>query len=362
MTPPTVEERIREIEKLMGDFHPKSELVNRVNWLLAQLKASREALRIAEDTMAPMHGSREPLAVYQLSLGHALNRVRAALGEESQESTETVTVGPGRQSQEHDNEAVSVEQAEGEVSSNESGHQVNPGDAESRPAASPSPSPQSAVDIQLNCALVPWCPQCGPEPRVDGDGCCAVCGCDCGEVPDWRPIKEAAKLLRRERDEALAERDDIRAFHETCGELLGRRHEENDRLCEERDALAAKVHELEQEGVANAIRQANECTRHTEGWRSRAFAAEQRLREAEVALRKIDNGECPLVPNAYGYRADPPDCRIITAAYFAAAQSQPGREKCAACTADDDVTGPHSRWCPLYAGAAKAEKAGGEEG
>jgi len=23
-----------------------------------------------------------------------------------------------------------------------------------------------------------FCPQCGPRPRIDEDGCCATCGCD----------------------------------------------------------------------------------------------------------------------------------------------------------------------------------------
>lgn len=37
--------------------------------------------------------------------------------------------------------------------------------------------------------VVPWCPQCGPEPRCDEDGCCATCGATCGEVPDWRQAR-----------------------------------------------------------------------------------------------------------------------------------------------------------------------------
>jgi len=24
-----------------------------------------------------------------------------------------------------------------------------------------------------------WCPQCGPDVKVDEDGCCIHCGCDC---------------------------------------------------------------------------------------------------------------------------------------------------------------------------------------
>ena len=56
----------------------------------------------------------------------------------------------------------------------------------------------------------PWCAQCGPDVRVDEDGCCASCGDDVtGEGADeahrWR--NEALKL-RREKGAAMKPKTD----------------------------------------------------------------------------------------------------------------------------------------------------------
>ena len=51
-------------------------------------------------------------------------------------------------------------------------------------------------------SVVSWCPECGPEPRCDEDGCCLACGASCGEVPDWRPYAARVGALEAELAEA----------------------------------------------------------------------------------------------------------------------------------------------------------------
>jgi hypothetical protein len=55
--------------------------------------------------------------------------------------------------------------------------------------------------------IVPWCPQCGPEPGICEDGTCSTCGCDVGMVPDWR-----ASALKGEAFGRDAERAAVVAF------------------------------------------------------------------------------------------------------------------------------------------------------
>lgn len=70
-------------------------------------------------------------------------------------------------------------------------------------------------------AVVSWCPQCGPEPACDEDGCCQQCGADTGEVPDWRSLKlridelEQQTLASRRAVAELA--DEARALLEAAG-------------------------------------------------------------------------------------------------------------------------------------------------
>lgn len=49
-------------------------------------------------------------------------------------------------------------------------------------------------------AVIVWCPQCGPEPRSDEDGCCQQCGATIGEVPDWISLRTRAEAAEAERD------------------------------------------------------------------------------------------------------------------------------------------------------------------
>jgi len=51
-----------------------------------------------------------------------------------------------------------------------------------------------------------WCPQCGPDVKVDEDGCCVHCGCDC--------TGEGAEL-------ALRHARHIHLLHEAIRGLLG---------------------------------------------------------------------------------------------------------------------------------------------
>lgn len=53
--------------------------------------------------------------------------------------------------------------------------------------------------------VITWCPQCGPEPHSDEDGCCVMCGCDIGEIPDFITLQGKLGKAEAERDEARAE-------------------------------------------------------------------------------------------------------------------------------------------------------------
>lgn len=64
-----------------------------------------------------------------------------------------------------------------------------------------------------NRKVISWCPQCGPNPGCDEDGCCGACGCDVGEIPDYIAIQ-------KERDEALARAEKAEADLKINAHLL----------------------------------------------------------------------------------------------------------------------------------------------
>lgn len=41
----------------------------------------------------------------------------------------------------------------------------------------------ACLEAHSSGAKIPWCPECGPFPDMDDDGCCTACGATTGEVP-----------------------------------------------------------------------------------------------------------------------------------------------------------------------------------
>lgn len=78
------------------------------------------------------------------------------------------------------------------------------------------------------------CPQCGPRPLIDEDGCCASCGCEAqGEGVDTVMQSLRAALERAEKAEAdlQREKDSMQPYFVSIRELEA----ENERL---REALS----------------------------------------------------------------------------------------------------------------------------
>jgi hypothetical protein len=144
-----------------------------------------------------------------------------------------------------------------------------------------------------------WCPQCGLSPKIDEDGCCAVDGCDTGEIPNFEQLRrerddERARVaalndihermvegLRRELDEARASHDGLivarhRVADELVAQLSGAQRERDDLRAELRSTVDA-THRL-----------MSEHERHVASLREKTNAAFSSLSEAHVAQGRAE--------------------------------------------------------------------------
>jgi hypothetical protein len=248
---------------------------------------------------------------------------------------DSATVGPGRQIPEHDNvPAASSSSPDPLVQFLAKAPVVCEACEDKSASSSPTNSPEISSKLGVVLSRDEWLALMREHPNSEAYGRLA----DHDAALRRDEVFEDA-LMRNQ--ELRAERESYRELADTMQALAQVNARERDaaqgefaRLMEERNAARAEVERLRERLVVYEYT-AQDGSTETESIPvdevgDRYAEMRHRAERAEAALRRIDNGECPLVENSYGYKADPPDCRIITAAYFAhatAPNNSSGEEK-----------------------------------
>lgn len=146
--------------------------------------------------------------------------------------------------------------------------------------AAPTPMPEPAGTTML------WCPQCGPHPQIDEDGCCAACGATCGSLP--LPKHVAPTPLTRERlGAALARTHDLcrreGGGHHAVLRALELLHDEVLREPDAGPAFAAAAKERRYE-VTNKLSDDIENDHDCRAWAEDVRTLEEELTAVKAAL------------------------------------------------------------------------------